>query len=301
MRGLKDLSSGLIIAMIVAATVFGALVLSIRGQPMLISELPIPTATIQTTITPLIPTHSATRPAVTAVIVTPSLSPTPTPTVCPIPTDWQRYSVGPFDTLDSITQRFNLTADQLVRTNCLSDPRVVAGQTIYVPPFRPTATTVPCFPPYNWARYIVQPGETLGSIAYRYGISVYTLMLANCLSTSYIYYGQVLYVPPVFPIVTLPPTLIPPTFTPTPPIGSLTPTIPPSVTPTILPTTPAVTDTPSPTDTPVPSDTPVPTVAPSDTPPPTLAPTEPPTVAPTVPPPTTAPTTEPVPTVNPTP
>jgi LysM repeat protein len=310
MRGISSLSSGLLIGLVVAVTVFGALVLSVRGsQPVLISELPIPTATIQTDAASPTSTRSVTRPAATAIAAVPSLTPTPTSTSCPIPPDWQRYSVGPFDTLPSIAQQFNLTSDQLMQSNCLTKPSVVMGQTIYVPPFKPTPTTGPCYPPFNWLVYIVQPGDTLGSIASRYGISVYTLMRANCLPTTYIYYGQRLYVPPIYPIVPPSPTLIVPTFTPTPPIGTLTPTIPPSETPTPVPTTssptpPAITETPGPTDTPEPTNTPAPTdtPAPTNTPAPTIAPTSTPvpTVAATEPPPPTN-TPEPPPTVNATP
>ena len=308
MRGIRSLSSGLFIGLIITATVFGALVLSVRGnQPTTISELPIPTVTIQDTFVSPTPTRSLTQPAATANAAAPSSTPTPTPTICPIPTDWQRYSVGPFDTLISIAQRFNLTPDQLVQFNCLNKPSITTGQTIFVPPFQPTPTNVPCFPPFNWIIYVVRPGDTLGSIAYRYGISLYTLMRANCLSTPYIYYGQTLFVPPIYPIMP-PPTLIIPTFTSTPPIGSPTPTIPPADTPTAVPTTPVITVTPGPSDTPGPTDTPAPTIAPTEPPTaeptvaPTVAPTEPPTAAPTAAPTEPPPNTpEPQPTVNPTP
>ena len=240
MRGARSLSSGLFIGLIIAATVFGALVLSVRGQPAAISELPIPTVTLQidfTSPTPAVtPTRSATQAVPTFATAAPTATPTPTPTICPIPAAWQRYIVGPFDTSISIAQRFNLTPDQLLQANCLDTPSVTMGQTIYVPGFKPTPTSIPCFPPFNWARYIVRWGDTLSSIALRYGISFYTLMRANCLSTTYIYNGQMLYVPPVLPHVTFAPTPIVPTFTPTPPVVSLTPTIPPSDTPTAPPT-----------------------------------------------------------------
>src|SRR5512134_842466 len=147
MRGVRSLSSGLFVGVIVTVTVFGALILSVRGQPTAISELPVPTVTLQivfTSPTPRgAPTRAVTQPPTTSATITPSSTPTPTPTVCPIPLDWQRYSVGPFDTLLSIAQRFNLTPDQLVQTNCLDKPVVVMGQTIYVPGFRPTPTYVP--------------------------------------------------------------------------------------------------------------------------------------------------------------
>ena len=307
MRGIKSLTGGLLIGLIIAATVLGALVLSVRsGQSNLISELPVPTVTLQTTSASPTATQAVTpSPFVSSVTPLPSSTPTPTPTICPIPVDWQRYIVGPFDTLISIAQRFNLTPDQLMQANCLNTPSVSMGQTIYVPGFKPTPTTVPCFPPFNWIVYIVRPGDTLSSIAARYGISLYTLMRANCLSTTYIYYGQGLYVPPIYPIVTMSPTPIIPTFTPTPPIGTFTPTIPPTDTPTALPTTPAITVTPGPTDTPSPTATPGPTntpgptatSAPTDTPAPTntLAATNPPAPSDT-PVPTAIPTVPPLPT-----
>ena len=134
MRGVRSLSSGLFIGFIIAATVFGALVLSVRGgQPVAISELPIPTATIQDIFVSPTPTRGVTQPATTAVAAAPSLTPTATPTICPIPPNWQRYSVGPFDTLISIAQQYNLTPEQLVQTNCLSTPGAAMGQTIFVP------------------------------------------------------------------------------------------------------------------------------------------------------------------------
>jgi LysM repeat protein len=288
MSGVRSLSSGLVIGLIVAATVFGALVLSVRGgQPAAISELPSPAVTLQVVITSLAPTFTPTRASTQAMAASltasPTATPTTTPTICPIPPGWQRYSVGPFDTLISIAQRFSLTPDQLVQTNCLDKPSVTVGQTIYVPGFKPTPTNPPCFPPFNWVPYIVQPGDTLGSIAQRYNVSLYSLMRANCLTTTYIYYGQLLHVPPIYPIVTFTPTPIIPTFTPTPPLVSPTPTAPPSDTPTVIPTTPAITvtlgptdtpgatDTPGPTETPAPTATPAPTSAPTNTPAPTVA------------------------------
>jgi LysM repeat protein len=301
MHGLRNLSGGLLTGLIMTATVFGALILSVGGQPLIVGELPVPTVTIPVDFTVPAPTRASTQQAATAVAAAPSLTPTSTPTICPIPPDWQRFSVGPFDTLIAIGQRFNLTPDQLVQANCLQQPNIVVGQTIYVPGFKPTPTSAPCPPPpFNWVRYIVRPGETLSSIAARYGMGYYTLMRINCLSTTYINYGQMLYVPAIYPIVTPPPTPIIPTFTPTPPIASLTPTIQPSVTPTVTPTTPIVTvtfDTPTPEPTtpvpttpapttPAPSDTPPPTVVPSDTPPPAIVPTQSPPTSTRPPPPT---------------
>ena len=308
MRGVRSLSSGLLIGLLIAATVFGALILSVRSPSNLLAELPIPTVTLELVFVSPTPTAtSIAKPSVTpAISPTPTSTPSPTPTACPLPADWQRYIVGPFDTLPLIAQRFNLSPGQLAQANCLAQPSVTVGQAIYVPGFRPTPTLVPCYPPFNWASYIVQPGDTLSAIAQRYGMSLYTLMRANCLATGYIYAGQRLFVPPIYPIGTFTPTPIIPTFTAT-PIVSLTPTatspvdMTPTPTPPITPT-PSITMTPGPSETPaetptltpVPTDTPVPTgtaipvstdtPAPTSAPAPatTLPPTEPPTNSPTL-------------------
>jgi LysM repeat protein len=250
--------------------------------------LTLPTVTLQLVFLSATPTSApATLSHVTQTptqIFAPSLTPlaTLTPTVCPPPPEWQRYVVGAFDTLALIAQRFNLTPDQLNQANCLSQSVVQTGQTIFVPPFRPTPTlSALCAPFVGWMTYIVPPGDTLSAIAARYGTSVYALMRANCLSSSAIYAGQRLLVPPVMPIITVMPTPIVPTVTPTSPIVSLTPsaTSPADITPTPTLTTPEITV--APTETPIPIDT----LSPTSTPTPEVT-TAPPTEAPTEPPPT---------------
>jgi LysM repeat protein len=289
MHGLPGLTRGLLVSVVIAATVFGAFSLSLhRSSPSnLLAELPMPAVTQDLNDRSPTPTPTSTRqtpPSMTlAISLTPTATPTPTPTACPLPVGWQRYIVGPFDTLDLLAQRFNLSPDQLARANCLAQPVVTVGQAIFVPAFQPTATQVACNPYYNWASYTVQPGDTLSSIAQRYNVPLYLLISANCLGTNYISPGQRLFVPWTYPIVTVTPTPIIPTVTPT-PIVSLTPTgtaTPPvEVTPTDTPQptitatvepdeTPTETPIWTPTVTPLPTDTPLPvptdTVAPAPT------------------------------------
>ena len=62
---------------------------------------------------------------------------------------------------------------------------------------RPTATpTQPCIPPRNWQPYTVQEGDSLPGLALRYGISTELLVQANCLDSSTIWPGKVIWVPP---------------------------------------------------------------------------------------------------------
>jgi len=65
----------------------------------------------------------------------------------------------------------------------------------------PTVTLTPppspanCPPPVGWLVYFVQPGETIRSIATRYQISSAELQNANCLLTTELIPGVVIYVP----------------------------------------------------------------------------------------------------------
>ncbi len=69
-------------------------------------------------------------------------------------------------------------------------------------PLPPTSTvTLPppptaCPPPNGWVAYVVQAGDTLEGVAARYRVSVEALSQANCLLTTSLLPGSLLYVPP---------------------------------------------------------------------------------------------------------
>jgi LCP family protein required for cell wall assembly len=117
-------------------------------------------------------------------------------------------------------------------------PTLLAAETATPAPMTPP----PCIPPDDWDIHIVQTGNTLFSLARRYGTGLETLKQVNCLNTDTIFVDQRLYVP-----------------------GPLaTPTVP----------TLAGTERPTETATPVPSATEVPVAAtqsPTATPKPALA------------------------------
>jgi LCP family protein required for cell wall assembly len=69
----------------------------------------------------------------------------------------------------------------------------------------------PCVPPDDWGMVIVQSGNTLLSLARRYGTNIDTLMHVNCLNTDTIFVGQRLYVPGPLPSPSLPMPLDAPT------------------------------------------------------------------------------------------
>lgn len=91
------------------------------------------------------------------------------------------------ETLSSIAQRYGTTVQALVRANHLSDPNfIVAGTRLVVGPGGATASSA----------HEVAPGETLWSIAQRYGTTVQALAKANRLDDpSLILSGSTLRVP----------------------------------------------------------------------------------------------------------
>ncbi|MGD0751808.1 MAG: LysM peptidoglycan-binding domain-containing protein [Anaerolineales bacterium] len=106
---------------------------------------------------------------------TPSASPTLTPTSSPT---WQPFTPSAFT------------------SPSLESPTL--SQT-WTPSLTPTLPAPPanCAPPAGWLVYFVQPGETLDSIATRYRISSAELQTANCLVTTELIPGVVIYVPPM--------------------------------------------------------------------------------------------------------
>jgi murein DD-endopeptidase MepM/ murein hydrolase activator NlpD len=95
------------------------------------------------------------------------------------------------ETLFRIALRYGTTVDELVRLNGISDPGSIdVGQRLLVP-----STGVP--EPVEAVTHIVQPGETLRSIAESYGTTVETLVaLNNIANANTIYVGQVLTITP---------------------------------------------------------------------------------------------------------
>lgn len=117
------------------------------------------------------------------------------------PKEWMPIIVMPGQTLNDIAAQYKTSADALKVGNCLTDAPVQEQTIIFVPlgASQTSQTSAQCGAPAGWVYYYVQPGDTLNSIAAAFGISVNQLMNANCLSTTYIYAGQVLYVPNVPP------------------------------------------------------------------------------------------------------
>ena len=267
METLRQIASSLFLAAFSFALVIGGVSLSLAE-----SYVPdIPTATETQAFFPTPVVNTPTSQALVLVTETQSLSlPSPTilpPTTCPPPNNWIPVSVKPGENLETIAQDYKTTPAQLIAANCLFSQDLSAGSILYVPP-QPTKTVVACGPPAGWKQYTVQPGNTMYSLSYAYGISVPQLQRANCIP-AYQYNlktGQVLWLPNITiirtPIVTATKTLTPisiffytPTYTATTlPTGTATATTPPTAT-TVPPTAPP---TATASSTVIPSQTPIP-------------------------------------------
>ncbi|MBI4789253.1 MAG: LysM peptidoglycan-binding domain-containing protein [Chloroflexi bacterium] len=118
------------------------------------------------------------------------------------------YFVQYGDTLFSISRRFATTVPAIMSANGLASDYIYVGQRLIVPvgvsypPPAPPAQNFGC-------KYTVQFRDTIFSIAYRYRVSVASLMQANFLYSPYIFVGQQLNVPcinpppPAFPMYTV--------------------------------------------------------------------------------------------------
>jgi LysM repeat protein len=98
------------------------------------------------------------------------------------------YIVQPGDTLYSIAMHFNTTVEAIIRQNGIMDPSMIyPGQVLLIP--------LMC-PPTEGFTYIVQQGDTIATIASRYGTTEYDLLCYNQLVPTYLIYpGQSLFIP----------------------------------------------------------------------------------------------------------
>lgn len=154
------------------------------------------------------------------------LPPTPTPIPCQPapPSGWTQYTVQSGDSLSDLVTARQTTADVVRQVNCLTSSTIVEGQSLYLPSL-PTPTPCVASSPSGWGTYSVQAGDTLSSLAGARGTTVEEVIEANCLSSTEIQVGQVLYLP-LLPTPTPTPTLFP-TPTPVPqPAPPSTPVVP---------------------------------------------------------------------------
>jgi len=91
------------------------------------------------------------------------------------------YTVARGDTLYTIARNYNTTIENILLFNYIPNPNRIYPDQIITIPFSPPEAII----------YIVKPGDSLYSIAQRYGTSVNNLIQFNYLNEPYIIYpGQ---------------------------------------------------------------------------------------------------------------
>lgn len=205
MQSLRQLSIGIIIAIVSVVLVVGGIFLSLAETfSPVATPTPIP-PTIQLTFPTMTPSLAVAQSETTTATLTqiatltPSITSLP-PTPCsPAPANWIRIILGVGDTIYSVAQQYRTTTEDISAANCLASLDLPVGYMLLVPPVQATATVVPCGPFAGWVRtYIVQPGDNLFRIGLAYGVTVSQLQRANCMgSSTTIFVGQRLWVPNV--------------------------------------------------------------------------------------------------------
>jgi LysM repeat protein len=103
--------------------------------------------------------------------------------------DGAMYIVKKGDTLYSLSKKFDTSVKVLQESNTLKGDKIQAGQKLYIPVAEPVNPA---------GIYTVKKGDTLYSIAKKYGVTVKDLIKENRLSKEIIYAGQELSVPTHF-------------------------------------------------------------------------------------------------------
>jgi LysM repeat protein len=158
----QQAAAGLVVLLIVIATLAGGIVLGLADQtvpsasqpPVVItagptSTLPLPPTSIPgpsetSSASPKPPTPTVGVLPPTATPALPVASATPIkPTACGPPSGWVTYQVQAGENLFRIGLRYGKSVAQMMSANCLSSDRIYAGQSIYVPPVSPIPPTSP--------------------------------------------------------------------------------------------------------------------------------------------------------------
>lgn len=112
------------------------------------------------------------------------------------------YTVKSGDTLYSIARKYNISVNQLMKDNSLSNTNLTVGMNLKIRTVLEKYGVEECFGeeyngiiPSSTIEYVVKSGDSLYKIAKRYNTSVSDLLKINNLSNSNLQIGQILKIP----------------------------------------------------------------------------------------------------------
>ncbi len=179
---------------------------------------PEPTATLALPDTAVQSTSGGSDPGVTVEASSPAAQPdaaTPTPgaadaapaenqpTVASAAPATMDYRVQDGETISAIAAKFNIDVNTIRQLNYLTEDSIFAGQILRIPQTGDLTQDGVATPTPAPFRYTVQPGDTLGSIADRYGIKpVRIVEVNNLLNPDNLFVGTELIIPDYTPTAT---------------------------------------------------------------------------------------------------
>ena len=128
---------------------------------------------------------------------TPTVTPPPTPTAIPIiqETVLLRHIVGSGETLLSLAIQYDVSVEDIQRANNLTSELIRVGDELTIPVLRDSAVAQLSASTSEFA-YIVTTGDTLSTIATKFGSNVENLLAANNLAAGqFIRPGDILVIP----------------------------------------------------------------------------------------------------------
>lgn len=107
------------------------------------------------------------------------------------------YTVKSGDTLYKIANQFGVSVDEIIRANNLTNTTLQIGDVLIIPSTSqtPEVPVEPTPPVSNNIEYVVKSGDSLYSIAKKYGVTASELQRYNNLPSTLLSIGQVLLIP----------------------------------------------------------------------------------------------------------
>lgn len=105
------------------------------------------------------------------------------------------YTIKRGDSLWKIANEYGVTVNELIQANNLNTTTLKVGDVLIIPSKNQSNAPLPSQPEEDVIEYVVRPGDSLYSIALKYGITPNELQSYNNLASTLLVVGQILRIP----------------------------------------------------------------------------------------------------------